>query len=397
MRGWLHVFRKELREFARDKRILYSALLGPVLLEIFIITLFGYIKEAFSEERTHKISVVNPEAGAPVMEILEKTHKFEITVLTNATKADELLRKQKTKLVLQFPSDFKSKYEAQQAPEFYAIFDPNEETSQFALGVVREVVEKAKEVEREIRIRDLALNPDRLEAYRLHEEPADTGKPFAGTWLVGFLPYLIVIWAFYGGFSIVSDLVAGEKERGSLETLLVSPVSRTAIAFGKFAALAALSFTSCVSALMGVVIMGVLNLPLTRDLFEGGLSISALSVFAIAATLVPLVVFFAGMLLSVSTFARNQREVQGYLSLLSFLVLIPAIMSQFIGYTEAATAKWLPFVPVLNTASVIRQALLEKVDWYNLGTTAAINSALAAIGLLLAIRLFSKESVLLRT
>jgi ABC-type Na+ efflux pump permease subunit len=124
---------------------------------------------------------------------------------------------------------------------------------------------------------------------------------------------------------------------------------------------------------------------------------SALSIFAIAMTLLPLIIFFAGTLLAISTFAKNQREVQGYLSMASFVVLMPAIMSQFIGFTDAATAKWVPLVPVLNTATVIRQALLEKVDWYSLTTAASVNTALAAFALWFAIRLFSKESVLLRT
>ncbi|HET6645407.1 MAG TPA: hypothetical protein VFG65_07915, partial [Fimbriimonadales bacterium] len=103
-----------------------------------------------------------------------------------------------------------------------------------------------------------------------------------------------------------------------------------------------------------------------------------------------------GMLLTVTTYSKNQREVQGYLSLLSFLVLMPAMMSQFIGYTDAAGAKWVAFVPVLNTATVIRQAFLQKVDPFMLIATAGTSIALAALGLWFSIRLFSKEKVLMR-
>ncbi len=397
MKGWTHVFRKELREFARDKRVLYSALIGPVFLEVFMIFLFGFLQQSFSEDKSQKVSVINASEGKPVLDVLGKKKVFEITEIPSSTNVDELLKKGKTRLVLQFPEGFAKKYAAHEAPVFEAIFDPNETTSEVAKEKVKGALMGYREEQRLARMKERHLDPRSFDSFDLKEKAANTGKAFAGTFLVGFLPYLIVIWAFYGGFSIVSDLVAGEKERGSLETLLVTPISRTAIAFGKFAALALLSLTSCLSALLGVIVMATINPPITEKLFESGPSMSALSIFAIAMTLLPLVVFFAGTLLAVSTFAKNQREVQGYLSLASFVVLIPAIMSQFIGYTEAATAKWVPLVPVLNTATVIRQALLEKVDWYSLIAAASVNTVLAALGLWFAIRLFSKESVLLRT
>ena len=397
MKGWTHVFRKELREFARDKRVLYTALIGPVFLEILMIFLFGFLHEAFSEKKTQKISVINAAEGKPVLDFLRKKQVFEITEIPLSTNVDELLKKGKTRLVLQFPDGFATKYAARQAPTFEAIFDPNETTSEVAKEKVKGALMGYREEQRLARMKERNLDPKSFETFDLKEKAANTGKAFAGTFLVGFLPYLIVIWAFYGGFSIVSDLVAGEKERGSLETLLVSPLSRTSIAFGKFASLALLSLTSCSSALIGVIIMATINPPITQKLFESGLSMSALSIFAIAMTLLPLIIFFAGTLLAISTFAKNQREVQGYLSMASFVVLMPAIMSQFIGFTEAATARWVPLVPVLNTATVIRQALLEKVDWYSLITAASVNTALAAFAIWFAIRLFSKESVLLRT
>jgi ABC-type Na+ efflux pump permease subunit len=132
-------------------------------------------------------------------------------------------------------------------------------------------------------------------------------------------------------------------------------------------------------------------------MFEGGVHLSLVSILSIVLSLIPLIVFFAASLLALSTIARNQREVQGYLSLASFLVLIPAMMSQFIGYTDAATSTWIGFVPVLNTATVLRQALLEKVNPTTLGITVGLSLALAITALWLVIWLFRRESVLFRT
>jgi sodium transport system permease protein len=396
MRGWVDVYRKEIREFTRDKRVFYTAVIGPLMLEVLMIFLFGFLFQSMSETKHHNLLVINSSEGETVLSLLKKTDRFKIAELKDGEDVGLHLKKGDANLVLDFPKGFLEKYKAHKSPAFTVFYDDNEATSKITREAIHAVLGMQLDIERTARIKEAHLDPKAFEAYEIDEKAADTGKPFAGAVLVGFLPYLIVIWAFYGGFSIVSDLVAGEKERGTLETRLVSPVSRRAIGFGKFISLATLSLVSCCSALLGVVILGVLDIPMTRTMFEGGLHISALSVFAILITLLPLVIFFAGMLLTVTTYSKNQREVQGYLSLLSFLVLMPAMMSQFIGYTDAAGAKWVAFVPVLNTATVIRQAFLQKVDPFMLIATAGTSIALAALGLWFSIRLFSKEKVLMR-
>lgn len=396
MRGWSDVFKKELKEFARDKRVLYSAILGPLILEVFLIALFAYLSASFTKEYAHKIVIENGLNAEPFLSALRESKKFQIVHLESGMTPQEALEKKEGRLLLRFPPDFKQSFEAGLAPEVTAVYDPTEETAQIALAAVKEVYSTFASKYSIERLQMLHIDAKSLLPFVLHEEKLPVEKPFAGAWLVAFLPYLIVIWAFYGGFSIVGDLVAGEKERGSLETLLVAPISRQAIAFGKFSALATVSFASCLSALAGVFVMGVVPIQMTQKLFESGLTLSLTSAFAMAATIIPLVMFFAGVLLAVSTFARNQREVQSYLSLLSFVVLIPAIFSQIIGYTDIAGKLWVNFVPVLNSAGVMRDALLNKVNLTNLGLTTLTGVILAAAGLWLAVRLFSKEKVLMR-
>lgn len=396
MRGWLQVYKKELREFARDRRILMSAFLGPVLLEVFLIALLGFVGEAVGGNQSQKILIENRREAGPFLEVLEKSKKFEIKDLPAGKDAEKALADKDGRLVLKFPSGFTEQVAKGKAPAVTALVDPTEPTSDIAFGAVNAAIAPAIQKYMADQMSARNLTPQAFTPYRIERVEAKVNKPLAGEFLISFLPYLIVIWAFYGGFSIVGDLVAGEKERGSLETLLIAPISRKAIAIGKFMALATVSLASCCSAIMGVVIMGVLNLPLTQKLFEDGLNIAPLSTFAIFVTVIPLVVFFSGTLLAISTYSRNQREVQSYLSLLSFVVLMPAVFSQFIGFTDIGSSKWIPFVPVLNTATVIREALLNKLNWYNLGVTATVSIVLAIACLWIAIKMFSKEKVLMR-
>jgi sodium transport system permease protein len=397
MSGWFAVYRKEIVEFMRDKRVLMSAIVGPLLVEILIIFIFGYVFTSVATEKKFVVFVNDREAAAPILKSLTMTGRFTIGDVSEKSEIDALLKNQVADVVIEFPTNFAARSKLGEKPEVTIVSDPNEQTSQIAVGIVSDALEKYRAEERDRRLRHRQLDPNAFEAFSVTERQAETGEAFGGSVLVGFLPYLIILWAFYGGFSIVSDLVAGEKEKGTLETLLVSPIRREDIAIGKFLALATVSFAATLSALLGVVAMGLLNLPITRMMFEGSVHLSFESVVAIVLALVPLIVFFAAGLLSLSTIARNQREVQSYLSLVSFIVLIPAMMSQFIGYTEAAGSTWISFVPVLNTATVLRQALLEKVDLTTLGVTFAVSGVLAAASLALVVHLFRKESVLFRT
>lgn len=397
MKGWLEVYKKEIREFARDKRVFYSAILGPLLVEVLVIGILGFVMNSVKSEQRFVVFVNDRAAAAPFLKPLEAGGRFTIGDVAHDANVDDLLKKQVADVVLEFPEDFIERSRAGEQPTVTIVSDPNEQTSQIAAGVVADAMEKYRQRERDRRLRASNLNPSSFEAFVVDRRRAETGQAFGGSILVGFLPYLIILWAFYGGFSIVSDLVAGEKEKGTLETLLVSPIAREGIAVGKFLALATVSLAATTSALLGVVVMGLLNLKITRSMFEGSLILSPVSVFAIILSLLPLIVFFAAGLLSLSTLARNQREVQTYLSLGSFLVLVPAMMSQFIGYTDAATSNWIAFVPILNTATVLRQALLEKVDMTTLGITVGLSVSLAMLALWLVVALFRRESVLFRT
>jgi sodium transport system permease protein len=214
--------------------------------------------------------------------------------------------------------------------------------------------------------------------------------------LVGLLPYIIVIYAFYGAFSSGSDTVAGEKEKMTLETLLIAPVGRSQIAMGKFLALAVVCFLSSFSAVMGVVIAGSSHLPMYAKLFDKGLGLDAAQLGTTVLVLIPTVAFFASLLLAVSAFAKNTREAQSYMGLISLVVLMPAIFSQIIGLTDLASKWWIRLIPVLNTSVTLRDSLQGKSNVQGIALTIAVGAVLAFIGIRIAVYLFKREEVLTR-
>jgi sodium transport system permease protein len=148
---------------------------------------------------------------------------------------------------------------------------------------------------------------------------------------------------------------------------------------------------------VGLIIVAILKPPGTDVMFEGGFGVTPLAAAVIILIMLPLVALFCSVLIAVSSYARNSREAQTYLTLVSFVVIMPAIFSQFIGLLDVGSAFWVNYIPILNSANNIRLALLGKADAASVATTVLISVVLAAIALQITVRIFRREEVLVRT
>ncbi len=392
----LVVFKKEIREMFRDKRVISGAFLGPIILIVFMLMLFGFIGQAVDKPSISKIGVLKGGESPKFVTELAKALEAKLVVIPELEKGKEQVRDGDIKLFLTVNSRTVA---GKQVPESHivAYLDRNETIAVIAAKTLEGAVSAANTVAVKEVLKSQNLTPDLAAVFLFEQKDESKGKGLGGSMIVSLLPYLIIIWAFYGGFSIVSDLVAGEKERGTLETLLISPVSRSQIAWGKFMALGLVCLMSSLSSLLGVILIGILPTNLAHNLFPDGIKLGLVSILTIGAVLIPLVVFFAGLLLAISAYAKNMRECQTYLTLVSFVVLLPAIFSQFIGFTDLGKSKWILATPILNSSMVIRQALLNQVDGQSLLICVAVSLVLGLLMLRVVVGLFQREAILSRT
>ena len=209
-----------------------------------------------------------------------------------------------------------------------------------------------------------------------------------------FLPYIVILMALTGAMYPAIDLTAGEKERGTLETLLVSSVNRIDIVLGKFLTVFTASIVTATLAVgsMAVTGMGLLGTA-SEVASEFNFSIEPLGVFLMVMAMVPLGAIFASLLMTLSLFAKSYREAQSYITPLMFVVIIPAMASLM---PDTELNKELAFVPVLNVSMMMKDALMGNIDPGSLVMTMVVNLVLAACGLLLVLRMFQRESVLFR-
>lgn len=377
----------------RDKRVRSGAIFWPIAMIVMFLYLFGFLASTLSKPENLKVHVVKGESA--LAEAFKKA-KLNVQTVDTIEEGEQLIRDGKARIVMALPNDEDLKNAGTKAVQVVVAFDPKDQKSQITLGAVRKVFsEMNQEIVKAVLVAK-GVSADMSEPVQVKEKPVKVGEGGANDFVLSMLPYLIVIWAFYGGMSIVADLVAGEKERATLETLLISPVSRTSIALGKFLALATVCLVSSLSSIVGLVVINLLNLPITRPLLEEGMGLNPASFAVILAVLLPTVALFAALLVAISTWARNVREAQTQTTLLSFVVILPAVFSQFIGFTDFGSERWVSLIPVLNTATTIRSALLGKYDGVGLLLTLGSSGLLAAVAIALAVRMFQREEVLVR-
>jgi len=396
MNGIGPIFRKEWREVMRDRRVVIGAFVMPLVLVLFMVVLFGGLNQSVKKAQVQvKIGLVNEGEPNLIATALATAKELRATNYATTALAQAALKKGDIAAVLTFPAGFSQQLVTGGA-QVRATFDSRNPRSSIGLGVAREVVSQLNLAS--VRARFITLNlsgelaePVRLRPYDVAEK---TGAAAMG--LVGMLPYLIVMWAFYGGVGTAADLVAGEKERGTLETLLTAPVSRQSVAMGKYLALVGVCALSCLASVGGIILAALLRMPGSTDLAAIVGHSNLVTWLSIAALIFSLVLWFAAALLAVSSWARTMREAQTYLTVAGFIVIMPAVFSQVISFTELGANPAIVWVPVLNTAMGLREALLGQLTLGAVVIPSLQNLGLAVLGYAFVLRLFQQEAILRR-
>ncbi len=387
------VFLKELREMLRDRRVIVGAFVMPILVVMMMIRLFGTIGASLGDEKATQIGVLKGTKPNMLVQALKQTPGFKIVEVSNADEGKAQVSKGKLKTLLVMPDiDIAT---AKQVP-ISAYYQSDESTSTIALRKIEHFFDEFNRQALQVVLKEQGIPASSAEFVKMSSEDISTSKGAGESLLVSFLPYLVVLFMFAGGMSIASDLVAGEKERGTLETLLISPLTRTQIALGKLGALTVFAIMSGLTTVIALIVAGQSDPSARKMIFAGNFHIGPVQIAAALLLVASLAGMFAATLLAISAWAKNMREAQTYMGVANFLVILPAVFSQIIGFTDAGQQLWVRLMPILSTAMGLREILLGKATAANIGLAIALNLVLAALLVLATMRMFAKEKILTR-
>jgi sodium transport system permease protein len=394
------VYRKELREALRDRRTLISSLLVPLLLFPLLTAGLGAAISALlgkAKEEIPKVMIIGGEDSPRLLEDLHNLKKIEIVPLASNWK-EQIINKD-IRAALGVPTGFESD-RVQQKPVTLKIYNYNGDLkSSLATSVIQEHLESfrsniVKESLSAKNVPESALKP-----FAVEEENVAPPEKVGGAAFGGVIGYMVILLCMTGCMYPAMDLTAGEKERGTMETILSSPISRTHLVLGKFFLVLT---TSLVTAALSVTSMGVSFWVLERlhafdkagsDAAQMQLSIGYKQVLSIFIMVLPLAVLFSAGVMTVSLFAKSYKEAQSYITPLMFLVIIPAVCAMLPIDLNAKLA----LVPILNASLLCKELVVNTYHWNYIAIIFLSTCIYAAVALFLAVKMFQREDVLFRS
>ena len=389
------IFIKELVGTIRDKRTIIAMIIIPLIFYPVLFTGIGYFNKLGSmksEEAASKIIIRGAEFAPQLVKHLRDSEKVEI--LITEEDSPNKLQNGDVQAVLVIPSDFKYKIEQEEPGKLVLKYDTTEAKSRVAQKRVNQIIEKYKGEILLQRISRLNLQEEFLTPLILQEENIATAEKITGSFLAVILPYLIIILIFAGAMHTAVDITAGEKERGTIATLLVSQISRLEIVLGKCFAVMLISFTSMVLGLLGLILAFLLGASIAGGIEGVNFGISINTIFLLFLVLFPLVGLASAVLVMVGIFARNIREASSYITPIYMLTVFLGVIS--VSQGMELTGKMF-LVPILNSSFVFKEILMGKIYWNHILITFSANIIIAGLALLGATRLFTKEEVLFRS
>ena len=391
MKSVFTVFWKEVRENLRDRRTVINTLLtGPLLAPaIFVLIINATIsRELDKAERPPPVPVIGA-ANAPNLVAALKQQNIEIK--DAPADPERAVRDMDADLVLRIPAEFGDSWKKGEPAQVELIFDASRREAQTSVGRLRGALESYSQRTGAMRLLARGISPGVIRPYVVADRDQSTAQTRSGT-LFAMLPYFFILGAFIGGMALAIDTTAGERERQSLEPLLVNPVSRSQLLIGK---LLATSLFALTSVLLGIVAFSVVGRFLPTEKLGMSLEIGFHFGWTVLLVMLPLVVLIATLQTLAAAFAKSFREAQTYLSLLMF---VPAVPTMMLSLFPVKTEAWMYAVPLMGQQIVITRLMRgDAVSSADLGICFACTAAAALVVYALTVTIYRGERLAIST
>lgn len=384
--GILTIFRKELSRFFGDKRLAFTTILLPGLLIFVLYTFMGsalssqftvdedYVPTVHAVNLPDSVAALSSSAGIEFLEV-------------DAQEAEELkqfIASQSLDLLVEFPADFESAISVYTpgtgaAPSVAIYYNSASVESQTAYSTMFALLDTYESS----LANKFDVNPGPA-GYDLATEEDAVGSVFAS-----MLPMLLMIFLFSGCMSVAPESIAGEKERGTIATLLITPLKRSHLALGKICALSIIALLAGASSTIGTL----LSLPQLIQM-DGSLTVpyGTAHYLALALIILSTVLLIVAVISIISAFAKSTKEAQTYITPLMIVVTLIGITAMFGNGPQPSLPLY--FVPFYNTVQAMTGVFSFQIDGAKLAVTVVSNLVYTGVGVFLLTRMFNNEKVM---
>ena len=390
------IFKKELTDVLRDRRTLFFMIVIPVI--VMPLILIGSIKfqeyqSKKSDEKVLNIGLINKTSDSQIRDYLLDQKGVYLVEDIDLDSLELGIKNDSLQGGLYIHKNFINDISANGMGEVEVYYKSSDLMSKAKNRIYNALDIYKNEVVSE-RLSEFNVDKGLLEPLDIINKDMSTKKETIGKAVGGLIPYMLVIFIFLGAMYPAIDLGAGEKERGSLETLLSSPATKFEITVGK---LMVVSLAGMVSGLISVVgicapiyLLGNIPDQIKSTVLE---IISPFIIVSVIILMIPIAIFFASMLLSISFYARSFKEAQSLMGPLNIVIIVPLMLTLGPGIEiDHITA----LIPLINVGLLTKEILAGSAQPIYFIETLSSLLFFAAIGIRFSVYWFNKENTIFR-
>ncbi|RJE77273.1 sodium ABC transporter permease [Pseudoalteromonas sp. MSK9-3] len=399
------VFKKEILELLRDRKTLFFIIALPMLVFPIIVALVAFLTSQAglkAQQQVHTYYIVNEQYADAFSEQVfyhKSFKKYQGDIKLDSVHAlSEAVKLGQIDVGIFIDSDPREAIKTGKQSQWKVVFN-DAKAINFTFNRINELANTSSHAVRSNALLELGVEPERQQAVLKpivvsKVDTADKRENY-GEKLGAFIPYLLLPLVLMGASYPAIDLGAGEKERGTLETLLLTPVTRSELVLGKFFTVLASSIACTLITVASLAIwVSIATRFISIDVITTAFSsVTSWDFLLIFALLLPVAAMLSSLVLAISIYARTFKEAQNYMAPLSMGIFVPIVIS-LLPNMELDTTTAL--IPITNVALAIKEIVKGTVDYGSVGLIFIASAALAALLLICCVRWFNKETVLFR-
>lgn len=395
-RGILTVYRKEILEALRDRRTLISMIVIPVVvMPALMLGMGGAAAKMVMKARQEipRVMIIGGEDSPGILAEMKGVKAIE--VVPNSPDFTNRISEKSIRAAVEIPKGFAAALAEGQPVNVQIFIYGGEIKSIFAAQALEQYFQKLREKVLNERLAERNFPPRLLHPFETRQVNVAPPKKVSGNFIGAIIPYILILMCMTGAMHPAIDVTAGEKDRGTIETLLCSPVSRTDLVLGKFllTLTAALGTTFLSLTATGLSFLVLKRVAMGQSGFPS-LVVDPGSLLAVFAMMLPIAMLFSAVMLAIALFSRSPREANSYLQPMLIVTILPAVASLLPGVDLNAR---LALVPILNVSLICKEILSGTYHWNYILFIIGSTLVYASIALAAAVRMFNREEVLFRT
>ncbi len=380
----------------RDRRTVLTMIVAPIVLMPLMISLLSKVtsdRMKKAQEKIIKIGVITNDNGAGLHARLKLKKDVKIIAGINKEGFEQLIRDDSLDVVVEISEDFDQQISGGKTGKVNVFYDSTDE------GIFRDraenIIKEYSGVVLDARLDSIGIDQAMIDPISTSKKDVYTDKESFGKMAGGMLPYVFVLFCLMGAMYPAIDLFTGEKERGTIETILTVPASRLQILIGKLFVVVISGVISGVLVIFGMYLTLIFNPDVPQMVLNiVNQILTPYNIGLIILMLIPLTTFFAGILIPISIYSKSFKEAQSLITPLTFVAIFPLIIGMIPGFKLTAITA---LIPVANVALATKEIIAGTIDYGLLGLVFLSLFVFAAIGIAMCVKWFGSEGNILRT